>query len=261
MALIIPILLLIGKGHNMGSNVEIITVCVATEANKFVGVSMYSDGYITFKPRCIVNKRATKLLRDCGHDVDVKGDVFIGRAFDDEREEWVRLDFTLSDMDESSAWVISTSKANVGRNMGAYRTSGAMKKIMQPNSSNSNDDSAGNGGVKAVEELDTGYLSWNQTSDEVEIRLLLSAENNAKNINVIITSTTLRITPKVPPSAGSEPSLLTVGSQFQTLSGASLFSRITKDESSWSIAIEDNMKVLTVTLAKADTLSWKHLLL
>ena len=235
-------------GRRIGSNVEIVTVSVANDANKFVGVSLYSDGHIAFKSKAIVNKRASRLLRNCGHDVDVKGDAFIGRVFDDEREEWVRLDFLTSDLDDKTPWILHTKEANAGRNMGAYRTSGAMKKMIQPGQESEMS------GAESTTDANNGCLSWNQTADEVEIRFALAADQTATVLAVIISSSSLRISLK------SGELLTDIGPQYQTLTGASFFGKVLKDDSMWSVSTEDNIKVLCVTLAKADSKNWSKLL-
>lgn len=237
-------------GKRIGSNVEIVTVAVANASNKFIGVSMYSDGHIAFKPKASINKRASKLLRNCGHDTDVKGDAFVGRAFDDEREEWVRLDFLLSDLDDQESWISDTKAANTGRNMGAYRTSGAMKKIIQPGGGSDSEDTS----MQPEASVDNSYLSWNQTADEVEIRFELANDLSAKQLTVVISSTTVRISLK------SDEPLANVGSKFQAAEGAPLFGRIVKDDSSWSVSVEGNIKVLCLTLIKADSSNWKSIL-
>lgn len=236
-------------GRRIGSNVEIVTVSVANDANNFVGVSLYSDGHIAFKPKAIVNKRASKLLRSCGHDVDVKGDAFIGRVFDDEREEWVRLDFLTSDLDDKIPWILHTKEANAGRNMGAYRTSGAMKKMLQPGQESEISD------AESIAEASNGCLSWNQSAEEVEIRFALAADQTAKVLSVTISSSSLRISLK------SGEVLADVGPQYQSSTGANFFGKVTKDDSMWSVSTEDNVKVLCVTLAKADSKNWSKLLL
>jgi hypothetical protein len=208
---------------------------------------MYSDGHISFKPAANLNKRATKFLRDCGHDTDVKGDVFIGRAFDDEREDWMRLDFQLSDIKDDALWIKNTKAANAGRNMDAYRSSGAMKKILQPNQGAVSEE-------ESATPLDEGCLSWSQTSDEVEIRFALPIDCNSKSLLVTISSSSLKI------SSNTISFLKDVGLQFQASQGAPFFGKIIKDDSMWSISTEDNIKVLCVTLAKSDNTNWKHLL-
>ena len=235
-------------GRRIGSNVEIVTVSVANDANKFIGVSLYSDGHIAFKPKAIINKRASRLLRNCGHDVDVKGDAFIGRVFDDEREEWVRMDFLRSDLEDKTPWILSTKEANAGRNMGAYRTSGAMKKMLQPGQESETT------GAESTTEENNGCLSWNQTAEEVEIRFALAADQTAKVLAVTITSGSLRISLK------SGEMLTDVGPQYQSSTGANFFEKVIKDDSMWSVSTEDDIKVLCVTLAKADNKNWSKLL-
>lgn len=237
-------------GRRIGSNVEIITVSVANEMNHFIAVSMYSDGHIAFKLNPPTNSRATKLLRSCGQDIDVKGDVFVGRSFDDEREEWTRLDFNINDLDSNSPWISSTKSANVGRNMGAYRTSGAMKKMIQPGTAAADEEL----GAQSAEPIDKGYMSWSQSIDEVEVRFALLITCTAKSLIVTITSSSLRICGKSGEHIGD------VGQQFQTPGGAPLFGKIIKDDSTWSISTENDMKVLTITLAKADSINWHQFL-
>ena len=237
-------------GRRIGSNVEIITVSVANEMNHFIAVSMYSDGHIAFKLNAPTNSRATKLLRSCGHDIDVKGDVFVGRSFDDEREEWMRLDFNVKDLDGNSPWIGITKSANVGRNMGAYRTSGAMKKMIQPGTAATDEEV----GALSAEPINKGYLSWDQSIDEVEVRFALSLTCTAKSLIVTITSSSLRICGKSGEHVGD------VGQQFQSADGALFFGKIRKDDSMWSISTENDMKVLTITLAKADGINWHQLL-
>lgn len=238
-------------GRRIGSNVEIITVSVANEMNHFIAVSMYSDGHIAFKPNPPLNRRATKLLRNCGHDIDVKGDVFVGRSFDDEREEWMRLDITLDDMDDNSPWICVTKSANVGRNMGAYRTSGAMQKMIQPGAAATDSECE----AQSSDLVDNGFLSLNQSSDEVEVRFALPLSCTAKSLIVTITSSSLRICKK------SGEQIAGVGESIQTATGALLFGRIIKDDSMWSLSTENDIKVLMITLAKADNSNWRQLLL
>ena len=49
----------------MGAQVEIITLALPQDSNKYIGVSMYCDGNAQMK-QLPINRRATDLARTCG---------------------------------------------------------------------------------------------------------------------------------------------------------------------------------------------------
>jgi len=51
-----------------------------------------------------VNARATSLARACGLSVEIRGDAFVSRQFDDD-VGFLRLDFTARDLDGDAEWV------------------------------------------------------------------------------------------------------------------------------------------------------------
>lgn len=233
---------------NLSAKVEIVAVTVATPENSFSAVSMYADGRSAFKPECKLNVRATSLLAAAGHAMEVKGDVYIGRAFDDEREEWERRDFLLSDATVDAAWCVQAQSANAGKSLNSYRTSGAMQML---NGGGSGGGSNGDSSSSAVAAM--GYLSFNESEDEIEVRFALPTDCTAGSLEVVIGASTLKIKSK---SGAKLPDVL---DELQT--GAELSGPVYRDDSTWGIAHEGDKKVLTVTLTKLDGSSiWKCLL-
>lgn len=81
-----------GGKARLGSNVEIVCVGLAKPNNHYRGVSLYCDGNAPYKKDLRANARATRLVQACGlNDRVVYGDCYLGRAHDDESQEWIRL--------------------------------------------------------------------------------------------------------------------------------------------------------------------------
>lgn len=69
----------------------------------FVAVNLYCDDEAALK-NLPSNARASSLAMECGKPLDVKGDAFLARVFDNE-DEFKRLDFPISDVSSGAAWV------------------------------------------------------------------------------------------------------------------------------------------------------------
>ena len=237
---------LLGEGSplaGLSAKVEIIAVTCATEANEFIAVSMYCDGHSGLKPDCKSNARATALVKACGHAIDIRGDCFIGRAFDDEREEWERRDFLIADMSIDAPWVLQAIAANAGKNLSGHRTSGIQQKLL------------GSGGSDGDSGSEEGYLSFTESNDEIEVRFALPNECSAGQLNVVIGGSKLKVQLK------NGEKLPLVSPALQGESGADLSGNVIKDESTWAVAQEGGQRVLTITLAKVEgSTIWKGLL-
>ncbi|KIZ02018.1 hypothetical protein MNEG_5942 [Monoraphidium neglectum] len=84
--------------------VEPIPLLHNTPQNGYVAINMYSDDQASFK-RAARNPRACDILMACGgNPMDVLGDVFIGRLFDNE-DDFRRLDFTLDELRSDAPWI------------------------------------------------------------------------------------------------------------------------------------------------------------
>ncbi|KAE8896684.1 hypothetical protein PF005_g13615 [Phytophthora fragariae] len=87
----------------MDSLVDSIPLVLNTPEAKHVGVNMYVDDKGTAKA-LPTNVRASAIAQACGKMLEVKGDAFIGRVFDND-DDFVRMDFRLSEVSGGAAWV------------------------------------------------------------------------------------------------------------------------------------------------------------
>ena len=72
----------------MGAMIDITGFDVARPGNKYISVTMYSDGDAQAKKK-LVNERATSLARACGlREKMIYGDAFLARTFDNEKYPW-----------------------------------------------------------------------------------------------------------------------------------------------------------------------------
>lgn len=243
-------------GDRVAGSVEIISLAIPTNRNNFHSISLYCDGNSAFKESGKVpNVRATAIVRACGHvNTVVMGDCFIGRAKDDEREEWERLDFTLDELSMTANWVVAASVDNAGKNLSNYSTSGALdmmqNQMQQPSAATPAPAAA------VVSEFSEGQsYVWTQTNEDVEVRMKLPAGLLSKQISVKITPSGLFIARKTGgPIEGVDP-VFSSGAE-----GAKLSAPVNVEDSSWSIAEEREGRLLTVTLCKVKNATWKKLI-
>merc|ERR1719163_2554889 len=74
------------------------------------GVSLYCDDKGVAK-ELPLNSRAIGLVQACGYDgQQFRGDIFLGRMFDDGDDEWRRIDFTSADCSSDAPWVALTKQ-------------------------------------------------------------------------------------------------------------------------------------------------------
>lgn len=252
-----------GSGLNLTGTVEIITLAVPTARNSFESVSLYCDGNSAFKETGkIPNQRATAIARACGHSsLMIMGDCFIGRALDDESREWERLDFSAADLRLDAAWVQAAAKANAGKNLSSYSTSGALDAMQNANAGKKVVSEAP---AAPASEFSSGKLFvWTQGEDEVEVRMRLPGGLLSKHLNVQIASNALYVGRKGAKSA-AEAAVEGVDQRFSAESGAvrgaALAGTVNPSESTWSVAEEREGRMLTVTLAKARRQHWAKLL-
>jgi hypothetical protein len=140
--------------------VDMVNICslgLPSPRTSYIGISMYShcDGKDSGLE---INSRATEIAQACGHlSTIVYGDAFLSRYYDNEDEEWKRLDFHISEADLSSEWIQEVSRMNQGKNMSSYTTGGTLQQIL------TNSQAA-----QPIQETDE-RIKWSQTSDEVEV--------------------------------------------------------------------------------------------
>ena len=232
------------ESSSLTPNCEIVALIIGTVGNGYQAVSMYISPHIEGAAR---NERACQLLLACGHGLPqaaghdqpgIYGDVFVGRACDNEAEEWKRMDFTPEDLLPNADWIkiAQTPGGGGGQSGGAAPSlSGSLKQL----------NSAGGGGAGSaadqagvtIEELpddDQAYL-WEQNDEEVEIRFKLPAGVKGKDVAVKFGRTSLKVTvsgeQKVDAPTGG-PVIL--------------------DDSTYTLQDEGNGRELLIVLAKAE---------
>ena len=52
-----------------------------------------------------------------------------GRVYDNEEEEWMRRNIAASETNLDAEWVMNAAKANAGRNMGSYSSTGNFQNL------------------------------------------------------------------------------------------------------------------------------------
>ena len=87
---------------------ESVPLLANSKENNFVGVNLYVDDTGSIK-QLPINPRASDICRCCGQHIQVHGDAWIARFFDDE-DGFRRLDFHLSEVSSAEQWV-RTAKA------------------------------------------------------------------------------------------------------------------------------------------------------
>ena len=123
---------------NTSASCEILCLTIPTKGNGYQSVSMYIS---PFTDGLTLNERASGILLACGHQLPesagqnkpgIYGDVFIGRAYDNEEEEWKRMDFTLEDLMPNSQWIRKKKTSGGGGGVGkgaAPSLTGSMKQL------------------------------------------------------------------------------------------------------------------------------------
>eukprot|EP00934_Nitzschia_sp_Nitz4_P005007 Nitzschia sp. Nitz4//scaffold198_size39746//75//1046//NITZ4_007595-RA/size39746-processed-gene-0.30-mRNA-1//1//CDS//3329540500//4997//frame0 len=222
---------------------DILALTVPTPANGYQAVSMYiptqptgnDDKASAETPPMVMNERATNLVRACGYTLPpanpfIYGDVFVGRAYDNEAEEWKRMDFLQGDLDIASDWIQRSRASGGGGGTGSSAPSSLSKVFSSlPNSTT---------GADTTPEL--GY-ALDQTEDEVEIVFIIDGKTKAKDVKVVFGKDHLKVQ--------------VLG---ETLVDGPTFGGIRVDECTYTL--QDGEKAgtreLVVTLGKRDSTSW-----
>jgi hypothetical protein len=227
---------------------DIVALTVPTEVNGYGAVSMYSAD--NAKDHGFpLNDRATAILTACGHaslNGGVFGDVFIGRAKDNERTDiWERIDFSVADANPKADWCRVARSRGGGGGSGAAAASSLSNLVQQTPGAKLMDTSGGaqanslfgsNGAPPVVE----AWGSWTQTKEEVELKFAVAPGTKAKYCKINFGRTTLKVT-----VAGKV-----------LLQGAA-FNPIALDESTFTLQDEGPTgRELCVTLGKTDPQTW-----
>ena len=191
------------------SCLDIMAVTVPTRTNEYRAVSLYRFGGDRAQS-LPANPRAMALVTSCGHALasQIHGNVFVGRAHDDEDSDiWERVDFTVDDANPKSPWCQVARSTGGGGGSGKAAAS-SLSGILQQTQTQSgnlqvvsgNDTgtavgttalSYGMDGAPAVSEQ--GY-SWTQDKEEVEVRFVVPSETTAKDCKLHFGRNSLQVT-------------------------------------------------------------------
>lgn len=85
------------------SMVEHTSLLSNSKDNGFIGINLYTDDEASFSGASI-NHRASEIASCCGMPLQVNGDAFIGRTYDN-GDDFRRLDFKVSEVSSGAPWV------------------------------------------------------------------------------------------------------------------------------------------------------------
>lgn len=109
--------------------VETVPLLVNNAASGYVGVNLYCDDQAQVK-ELPVNVRASQIADCCGRPMQVRGDAFVGRMFDNE-DHFVRLDLGLGELGSGAAWVRQAAEQAAARLREGDRAADFMARMQQ----------------------------------------------------------------------------------------------------------------------------------
>jgi len=217
------------------TSVEIFPVLLPTKQSNFEGISVYLDDKGVAKG-LEENVRVSGLVQACGYPGQTfRGDVFIGRVFDDNEEIWRRADFTMSDCNSEAPWVSTTKLQRAKKSSSDMSNMAAKMGVNNPAHINPNmlPDSKPEG--------DTAEYGWKQTDDEVEVTFKKEGLQKGDKKLVKVQFSRQRLKVEV---------------MGELLIDSALALPTNTDENTWTLS--DG--VLQVTLSKAEEETWPALL-
>lgn len=234
---------------------DIVALTIPTAINDYTACSLYAADSAK-QHGWSVNARATALLTACGHaaaDGGVYGDVFVGRAKDNETTDvWERTDFGAMDADPGSDWCRIARSSGGGGGSGRAAASSLSDLVNQSQRMNGGDglqqpmqviNTSGTGsanfsfGMNGAPAVPEPWGSWTQTVDEVELKFAVAAGTKAKYCKVQFGCSSLKVS-----VAG------------QTLLQGTTFDPVSLDECTFTLQDEGPTgRELCVTLGKAET--------
>ncbi|GAX27712.1 hypothetical protein FisN_13Hh191 [Fistulifera solaris] len=169
---------------------DIVALTIPMPGNQYQAVSMYVADTATYQENAAslpLNSRAVALITACGHGArEIRGDVFVGRAVDNEAtDEWKRVNFTIADADPSAAWCETARRPGGGGGSGSSAASSLNNLVNQSQTQLLAPNAAPpllgmNGAPPVVEE----WGSWTQTNEDVEIKFMVADHVKAKDCKV-----------------------------------------------------------------------------
>lgn len=217
------------------TSVEIFPVMLPTKDSEFESISVYCDDKGVAK-ELQENSRVSGIVQASGYPGQTfRGDCFIGRVFDDNEEEWRRIDFTLQECSSDADWVARTKKQRSNRS--ASDMSSMASKMGVNNPAHINPGMLQDKEAKG----ETEQYRWRQVEDEVEVTFKKEGISKGDKGGVKVTF-------------GRQK--LKVEFKGEVLLEGGLYGTTHPDECTWTLS--DG--VLQVNLSKAGDVSWPTLL-
>eukprot|EP00536_Pseudo-nitzschia_multiseries_P011922 jgi/Psemu1/289982/fgenesh1_pg.433_\ len=245
---------------------EISCLTIPTPLNGHTAVSMYGDDSARTKNHPF-NRRATELMIACGHAFPeddgvvgdgkpngIYGDVFVGRAIDDEAKDvWERADLTPSEVEGDPGkqpWCKMARRKGGGGGRGgaAASLSKTLQNFQQQQQSAGGGQSAAAAAAAPTTEngngngSSNGNYSWTQTDDEVELKFVVPKETKAKNVAVKFGHRSLRVSLTGVEDGGSNST--------KVLCEGATWDQIDVDGSTFTLQNENGQRELCVSLEK-----------
>jgi len=209
-----------------------------SERNGWRGVYAYLDevGMLKGLP---LNRRAGALARECGFDgVSFYGDVYVGRV-QTKPVPMRNVDFKLSDLDSSAAWMRAATMENVEYSAGLKELENAMGRNGGLQTINMSESGKARDGARFPGGQAEGYR-WEQTEDEIELVVAVPRGATSKSVRVLF-----------------KPRHVVVKFNDEIVCDISnLYDAVRPDECTWTMGPDE----VCVSLAKADdAVVWRAL--
>lgn len=189
------------------------------------------------------NKRAAELAASCGLDVESPflGDIFVGRVCVNPTPMH-SVSFALSELDSGSVWLASAPSENAQYHMAMGEYNKAAKEKTQEGQARAKGASSDVPPPKPT----VGSYKWEQTSDDLEVTVMLPEGAGKKDTTVTVAVKALTVKQK---------------GQAQPIADLSLFAAVRPDESTWTFGSDPGSGLATVTIMveKQDPVSWNRL--
>jgi len=217
------------------TSVEIFPVMMPTKDTGFHAISFYCDDKGVAK-NLEINARASSIAQAAGYPgQQFRGDIYIGRVFDDNEDEWKRIDFSKADMHMDAEWITMTKKQR------SKASAGSLQQMAHQFGANNPANINPSNMVQDDPKGETNQYTWRQQGDEVEVTFKKEGlkKGDKHLVKAIFTRTKVKVV------VGGE--VLLAGEMFGTMDA---------DACVWTLS--DG--VLQVTLTKEDEASWPTLL-
>jgi len=222
------------------SSVEIVPLVLPLKRTKFLSISMYVDdqGIAKNLPK---NERACQISFAAGRPMEVRGDAFFGRVYDDQ-DDWGRRDFTMKDCSSDAEWLLSAKEANKEGQASNTASTMNLKNMLMQQQAQAAAQAAGREKKKLPEGSNEKY-KWTQSEDEVEITVPVHPGCSGKDVVVKMKSKTISVEVK-----------------GEVVLEGSLSNVIHTDGSTWSLSGDGGERAVSVVLEKAREVTWSSLL-